>query len=370
MANLYAYGRLAWDPTADSVALLEAWTRLTFGVDPVVVDAVTRMSMASWPAYENYTGNLGIQTLTDITGPHYGPKPQSQDDNGWGQWTRADADSIGMDRTVWNGTGFAGQYPAEVAALYEDPATTPNELLLWFHHVPYTHRLRGTNTTIIQHFYDAHYAGAATAQTFPAQWEAVRGRVDAERFDAVAFRLAYQAGHALVWRDAINDFYRAKSGLADACGRVGRHPWRLEAEAMALAGGYAVVAIDPFETASGARAIAVVARNATTATATTPPLAFPAGAYDVAVNYFDVGGGRARWELLLNDAPLGAWTGDLEDRLGHATSPRPDGHSATRIYFRAVDLAPGDVLRIVGHPDGIETAAVDYISVLPPGVVD
>lgn len=86
--------------------------------------------------------------------------------------------------------------------------------------------------------------------------------------------------------------------------------------------------------------------------------------------YYDIGGRRARWELFLNDAPLGAWTGDLEDRLGHATSPRSDGHTATRIYLRAVDLAPGDVLRILGHPDGIETAAVDYILVLPPGVVD
>lgn len=154
MSNLYAYGRLAWDPTDNEVSLLEDWTRLTFGLDDTVREVITRMSMESWPAYENYTGNLGIQTLTDITGPHYGPNPQSMDNNPWGQWTRADADSIGMDRTVGNGTGFAGQYPEEVASAFEEIETTPDDLLLWFHHVPYTHVLKN-GKTVIQHFYDA-----------------------------------------------------------------------------------------------------------------------------------------------------------------------------------------------------------------------
>jgi len=76
MSNLYAYGKLAWDPTANEVAILQDWTRLTFGLDRKVVDTITRMSMESWPAYENYTGNLGVQTLTDITYNHYGPNPQ------------------------------------------------------------------------------------------------------------------------------------------------------------------------------------------------------------------------------------------------------------------------------------------------------
>jgi alpha-glucuronidase len=88
MSNLYSFGRLAWDPTADSVEILEDWTRLTFGLDRLVIDTITEMSMLSWPMYENYTGNLGVQTLTDILYTHYGPNPASQDNNGWGQWTR------------------------------------------------------------------------------------------------------------------------------------------------------------------------------------------------------------------------------------------------------------------------------------------
>lgn len=162
MSNLYAYGRLAWNPSQDPQALLEDWTRLTFGSDPLVLGVVTEISMASWPAYEYYTGNLGIQTLTDILYTHYGPNPASQDNNGWEMWTRADHDGIGMDRTVSTGTVFSGQYPAKVAEKFESIETTPDDLLLWFHHVNYTHVLK-SGKSVIQHFYDAHYAGAETA---------------------------------------------------------------------------------------------------------------------------------------------------------------------------------------------------------------
>ncbi len=131
--------------------MLQDWIRLTFGLDPNVIDTITQMSMESWPAYESYSGNLGIQTLTDILYTHFGPNPASQDNNGWGQWTRADHKTIGMDRTVFNGTGFSGQYPSEIAEMYENVTTTPDDLLLWFHHVNYTHVLH-SGKTVVQHF--------------------------------------------------------------------------------------------------------------------------------------------------------------------------------------------------------------------------
>ena len=367
MANLYAYGRLAWDMRDDSQGMLEAWTRLTFGLDKAVVDAVTKMSMASWPAYENYSGNLGVQTLTDILYTHFGPNPASQDNNGWGQWTRADRAGIGMDRTVKNGTGNAGQYPKEVAAVFEDVTSTPDDLLLWFHHVPYTHRLRGSGKTVIQHFYDAHYAGAATAQTFPILWRTLEGRIDAQRFEETLFRLVFQAGHAIVWRDAVNGFYANLSGIADAEGRVGSHPWRIEAESMKLEG-YQPYGVSPSEMASGARAI-VTASNATAATATTR-FPFSSGTYDVGVNYYDLLGGRSRYQLLLNGRPVGEWRGNLEDRLGHAFSTFLDGHSATRVTFPGVKVNRDDEVKIVGTPDGKEPAPLDYVVFLPAGVVD
>ncbi len=55
------------------------------------------------------------QTLTDITGNHYGLDVESSERNGWGQWHRADEQGVGMDRTVAAGTGYIGQYRPAVA---------------------------------------------------------------------------------------------------------------------------------------------------------------------------------------------------------------------------------------------------------------
>ncbi|ERS95707.1 hypothetical protein HMPREF1624_07782 [Sporothrix schenckii ATCC 58251] len=371
MANLYAYGRLAWRPADDARDILEDWIRLTFGAgDAAVVAAVSSLLMDSWPAYEGHSGNLGVQTLCDILYTHYGPSPASQDGNGWGQWTRADSQGIGMDRTVATGTGNAGQYHAAVAAVFEDVRQTPDDLLLWFHHVPYTHVLR-SGKTVIQHFYDAHYAGAATVQTFPARWAALRGKIDDARFAHVAFKLAYQAGHALVWRDSVCRFYRTLSGIDDAHGRVNNHMYRIPLAAPSpnvVLDGYKVVDVTPPEAASHGRAVQTAPSTATGTVTVT--LAVDDGVYDMAVNYYDTSAGRATYELLLNSRPIGQWAGNLQDRLGHDFSAFVDGHSATRVYFRGVALKTGDSLAIVGHADGNERAPLDYVSILPEGVVD
>ncbi|EGS23032.1 alpha-glucuronidase-like protein [Thermochaetoides thermophila DSM 1495] len=369
MSNLYAFGKLAWNPSQTPVSILQEWIKLTFSDDPKVLDVITKMSMASWPAYENYSGNLGIQTLTDILNGHYGPNPASQDGNPWGQWTRADADSIGMDRTVWNGTGFAGQYPPEVAAKYEKPETTPDNLLLWFHHVPYTYRLK-SGKTVIQHFYDAHYEGSATAQTFPKLWESLKGRrgIDQERYEHVLFRLVYQAGHSLVWRDSINNFYFNKSGIPDAKGRVGNYRYRIEAEKMDLKG-YRPYDVHPFESASGTKCI-VTETNSTVGVASTVLSNIKTGRYDVAVNYYDLAIGNSTWELFIDNQRVGKWKGDLEYTLGKAPTLYIDGQTATRITFKGVKVKKGSVLKIVGTPDGQEPAPVDYVSILPEGIVD
>ncbi|KAI1124615.1 glycoside hydrolase superfamily [Nemania abortiva] len=366
MSNLYAYGKIAWDPKVDEVEVLQDWIRLTYGLNRKVIDTITEMSMDSWPAYENYTGNLGEQTLTDITYNHYGPNPQSMDNNPWGQWTRADSDSIGMDRTVWNGTGYAGQYPSAVASRFEQISTTPDDLLLWFHHVPYTHILKN-GKTVIQHFYDAHYAGAETAASFPSRWASLKGLIDAQRYKEMLFRLEYQAGHAIVWRDSITQFYANISGIADSANRVGHHPWRVEAEDMKLTG-YRVTGVNPFEAASNLQIVQTV--DNTTAASVETTLHFPSGRYDLAVAYYDLYEGEARYELFLNDKSLGSWVGDLEHRLGYTLTRGIDGHSATRVTFKDVRIRKGDVVRIEALPNGRETAPLDYIAVLPAGVVD
>jgi alpha-glucuronidase len=366
MSNLYAYGKLAWDPTSNSEDIIRDWARLTFGLDVDVIDTIARMSMISWPAYENYTGNLGIQTLTDILYTHYGPNPAAQDNNGWGQWTRATSTTIGMDRTTKNGTKNTSQYPPEVAAVFENIETTPDNLLLWFHHVPYTYRLH-SGKTVIQHFYDAHYAGAETAQTFPVLWERLKGKIDNERYEHVLFRLNYQAGHSIVWRDSINYFYYNLSHIPDEAGRVGNHTWRVEAEDMTL-DGYKFIWNYPPETASAWTAI-MTASNITAGTATWK-VDFPTGKYNLAINYYDMIHGQATWAVHLGSRLLGSWKGDNDLRLGNSKSEFPDGHSACRITFPGIDINKGDILKIIGTPNGIEAAPLDYISFFPEGIID
>lgn len=283
-----------------------------------------------------------------------------------------------MDRTVANGTGNAGQYPAAVFELFENINTTPDDLLLWFHHVPYTHRLRGSGKTVIQHFYDAHYDGAATAQTFVPLWKSLEGKIDAERYSHVLHRQEYQAGHSLVWRDAICNFYRKMSGIEDDLGRVGSYSYRIEAEAMSL-DGYEVVDARVPETASSEKAVALVGSEGRIEVVL-EETNFVGGAargtrkcrgkYDVAVNYFDIFGGKASWKLLINDELIGEWAGDAEDRLGHWPSEYLDGHSAMRVTFERIRLQTGDTIAVVGTGDGADKAAVDYLSILPLGIVD
>ena len=354
MANLYAFGRLAWNPnlTADEIAA--EWTKQTISNDPAVVGMVTKMLMQSWPAYVNYTGPLGMQTLTDITGSHYGPNIEASENNGWGQWHRADPLGVGMDRSVATGTGFAGQYPPEAAKLYENLATTPDNLLLFFHHVPYTHKLH-SGQSVIQYIYDSHYEGEAQAAQLAREWSALEGRIDQPLYEQVRDRLRYQAGHAIVWRDAIVQYFLKLSGIPDEKGRAGHYPGRMEAEDARLTG-YKIIDVTPWEDASGGKAVSC-AEKSCTAEWTWPS---PAGRYNIAVQYFDLRGGTAKFTLLLNGQPVDSWAADAA-----LPSHRPNGDNSTRHTVRGIELKSGDLLRVEGTSDGDDPAALDYIEIAP-----
>ncbi len=220
MANLYGFGRLAWNPNLSAEEIVDEWTRLTFGSDPLVLKTIDAMQLKSWHVYESYTGPLGAGTLTNILGNHYDPGPESSEENGWGQWHRADHEGIGMDRTVATGTGFVGQYPPDVQTLYESVDRCPDNLLLFFHHVPYTHVLH-SGKTVVQHIYDSHYDGAEDAADFVSQWKTVEGHIDVERYREILTLLEYQSGEAVVWRDTICQWIYNLSGISDDHGRAG-----------------------------------------------------------------------------------------------------------------------------------------------------
>jgi len=356
MANLYGFGRLAWNPNLESKQIAEEWTRLTFGSDPKVVGTIVDMLLKSWSIYEDYTGPLGVGTLTDIIGVHYGPGIESSENNGWGQWHRADNKGIGMDRTVETGTGFIGQYSEPVARVYESLDTCPDELLLFMHHVPYDHKLR-SGKTLIQHVYDSHYDGAREADRLANTWQTLKGRIDEQRYNEVFGDLRYQAGHARVWRDAICNWFLRKSGIADDKKRVGNHPNRIEAEKMDL-DGYAAQDVTPWETASGGQAAALTAKNhhgTIRYKFTGKP-----GWYDLEVAYFDENDGISKFKLYVGDQLVDQWQAD--DQL---PSDQPNGHTSTRHKTANVALRPDDEIRLEGTSDGGEQACVDFFEITP-----
>jgi len=362
-ANLYTFGRLAWNPDLSAREISQEWTRLTFGPDPTVNSVVNEIQLSSWKTYENYTGPLGLQTLTDITGNHYGVNVEASERNGWGQWHNADAHGVGMDRSVKSGTGFAGQYRAEVAKMYESlnstAASTPDELLLFFHHVPYTYRLH-SGQTVIQSLYDSHYEGAEAAGNYVRQWRKLQGLIDERRYQEVLAQLEYQAGQAEVWRDAVVNWFLKTSGVTDEKGRAGKHPGRVEAESMQLEG-YTPVPVNPWEAASGGMAVScAIARCAArfVFNGSGPGREGSPGRHEVRIRYFDQNNGTARFRLLVNGELLDQWV--ASDRL---PTQKIDGTSSSLRIVTGVALRPGDEIRIEGSPDGGESAALDYIEI-------
>lgn len=355
-ANLYGFGRLAWNPDLSSAAIADEWTRQTFGNHPRVTAAVNDMLLKSWQVFERYTGPLGAQTLTDISGNHYGPSVESSERNGWGQWHRADHDGIGMDRTVATGTGYVGQYRPEVAKIYEPLKDCPDELLLWMHHVPYTHRLH-SGKTVIQHIYDTHYQGAEEAANYVTQWRALEGLIDEGRYNAVLARLEYQAGHAQVWRDAINQWFYKTSGIADEKGRVDNYLGRTEAESMQLAG-YQPVYVTPWEGASKGRAVECPSEQCVASFR----YEGKPGWHDIDVQYFDQNNGVSSYRLSVNEQVVSEWT--APDRI---PTNRMNSHSSTRHRAKGIALRTGDTVKIEGRPDGGERAGLDYVEIRTAG---
>ncbi|GAA1160385.1 alpha-glucuronidase family glycosyl hydrolase [Streptomyces hebeiensis] len=221
-ANLYAVGRLGWQPDADPLALLDEWIELTFtpeaGPDPERLRAGLRAVLRdSWRTYEKYTAPLGVGFMVQ-PGHHYGPSVDGYEYSPWGTYHFADRNGIGVDRSRATGTGYAGQYAAPWAEVYESAGTCPDELLLFFHHVPYGHVLH-SGTTVIQHIYDTRFEGVAEVAAARETWASLAGLVDDARHARVAERYEEQLRCAREWRDQVNSYFLRKSGVPDAHGR-------------------------------------------------------------------------------------------------------------------------------------------------------
>jgi alpha-glucuronidase len=200
-ANWYAFGRLAWNPDAGPADLAEDWIRMTWGQDPVVVQTLRALLLDSYEAYVDYTMPLGLHHL--IGGDHYAPMPENPDPRraDWSAiyYHRADAGGIGFDRTP-SGSNYVAQYRSPLRERWTSPSTTPENLLLWFHRVPWDYKLSNSRT-LWQGLVDHYTRGAAAARGFVARWGTLEGKVDDARYAAVLAKLQQQAADAAAWRD-------------------------------------------------------------------------------------------------------------------------------------------------------------------------
>ncbi len=215
-ANLYGFGRLAFDPSVSAKELADEWIVRTFGDDKEVREVLLFILMESWKAYEMYNAPLGIGWMVN-PGYHYGPNVDGYEYDRWGTYHRADHQGIGVDRSH-NGTGYAGLYREPNASMYDSAESCPDELILFFHHMPYSHKLK-TGKTVIQHIYDTHFAGVELVDEMVKRFESLKGKLPDKTYRRMLDRFYHQKEHAREWRDQINTYFYRKSGIADEKGR-------------------------------------------------------------------------------------------------------------------------------------------------------
>lgn len=212
-ANLFGFGRLAWNPELKSDDIAAEWSALTFGVNTRAANFVQELLMESWSVYESYTAPLGVGWMVQPH-YHYAVDVDGYEYSKWGTYHFADRDGIGVDRTIATGTGYTGQYAAENRDVYDSLVECPDELLLFFHHVPYTHVLK-SGKTVIQHIYDSRFEGTEKVENWIARWLELENEVDHERFLHIRQRLEGQLENAKQWRDVVNTYFYRKSGIPD-----------------------------------------------------------------------------------------------------------------------------------------------------------
>ena len=211
-ANLYGYGRLCWNTELSSEDIMREWIKITFAHNDKVLEVLSGILRGSWLTYEKYTSPLGIGWMVNPH-HHYGPNVDGYEYDKWGTYHRADRNGVGVDRTK-AGTGYVTQYNEPNASIYESLENCPEELLLFFHHVPYDYVLK-SGKTLIQHIYDTHFEGVEEVEEMIAGLHSLEGLLPEDVYLRIMERFAMQLESAIEWRDRINTYFYRKSGVDD-----------------------------------------------------------------------------------------------------------------------------------------------------------
>lgn len=222
-ANWYAYGRLAWNNQLDSKTIADEWIKLTFAPADAnkdwksgFLEPVKKMMLESREAAVDYSMPLGLHHIF-AGNHHYGPgawwaPPGTRKDWTPAYYHQADANGIGFDRTK-KGTDAVSQYHEPLASQFNDPATCPEELLLWFHHLPWKYKMKSGRSLWddICYRYDK---GIQQVRQFQKTWDKAQPYVDEERFIAVQRKLRSQSSNAVLWKDACLLYFQQFSRLS------------------------------------------------------------------------------------------------------------------------------------------------------------
>lgn len=172
-ANWYAFGRLAWNPSLTAEEIAHEWLVQTYGnQDERFTKPVEMMMMTSREACVNYMMPLGLHHIFKFD-HHYGPEPDGFIASYPLEWCpvyyhKADAQGVGFDRSS-KGTDAVGQYPEPYRSMYDNIATCPEEYLLWFHHVPWTYKMK-SGSTLWQELCMRYNMGVAMVEVYRDFW--------------------------------------------------------------------------------------------------------------------------------------------------------------------------------------------------------
>ncbi|MDO5442348.1 MAG: alpha-glucuronidase [Bacteroidia bacterium] len=218
-SNWYMFGRLAWDPNLSADAIAYEWIHQTFiqpegmsdkAYQKKFVRPVHEILMTSRETTVNYEMPLGLHHI--FGGSHYGPGPwESSYRKDWSPtfYHKAGEDGIGFDRTR-EGTDNVDQYHEPLASKFNDLETCPEELLLWFHHLPWDYQLSSGKTLwdeICLH-YDT---GISQVEEYRKTWESLKPYVSESIFNEVTKKLDIQKNDAEWWRDACVGYFQTFS---------------------------------------------------------------------------------------------------------------------------------------------------------------
>jgi len=213
-SSWYAFGRQAWNHELSAEEVADEWIRQTFSKNDNTIDIVKSLMLDSWETTVTYMMPLGLHHIF-AWDHHYGPEPWTERPGARPDWLpsyyhNASKDGIGFDRTT-SGSDAVSQYFPPLNETFNNISTCPENLLLWFHHVSWDHKMKSGRTLWDElcYMYDL---GVQQARELQKKWDSVENDIDPARFKHVQSKLKIQTRDAVWWKDACLLYFQTFSG--------------------------------------------------------------------------------------------------------------------------------------------------------------